>query len=392
MFCISWVGAVRQTSESVSPPGRARIPNTTRTQCSVPEPSAKLHSVANTQNLDPNPRGDGAGAPSGTGRHRVKADERDRSSMPRTARAMDIGTYLRELSAEQVLYYPNPGNAGDALIAHATFQVLEDSGIDYRVLSPSDDVQGRVLLFGGGGALVPEYSSCADFIARHHRRARRLVLLPHTVDGHAALLQQLGDNVDLICREPTSYEYACGHAPRARAMLMDDLALGLDVSRTLQPVEGLPILDRSSPRQNYRFLRQNLRYHWTLLRRTRAERPVSPRVLNCFRTDREKSEMSLPDDNLDVSTLFRSPRFTKGFPALIRAWTWQVSRRILHYLKRFDEIRTNRLHMGIAGGLLGKQVRFHPNSYWKNEAVYRYSMQPRFPNVVWVGPDRDPEA
>ena len=67
-----------------------------------------------------------------------------------------------------------------------------------------------------------------------------------------------------------------------------------------------------------------------------------------------------------------------------------ATRMMFEFLTRYDEVRTNRLHIAIAGALLGKRVKFYPNSYYKCEAVYRYSMKDRFPNVQWMGfaPDK----
>lgn len=51
----------------------------------------------------------------------------------------------------------------------------------------------------------------------------------------------------------------------------------------------------------------------------------------------------------------------------------------------YGEIRTNRLHVGIVGALLGKRVVLHDNSYGKNRAVWEHSLAGRFPDVEWRG-------
>jgi hypothetical protein len=51
--------------------------------------------------------------------------------------------------------------------------------------------------------------------------------------------------------------------------------------------------------------------------------------------------------------------------------------RVLTGCKR---VVTDRLHIAIAGALLGLEVELHPNSYYKNRAVYDYSLR-RFSNV-----------
>lgn len=58
---------------------------------------------------------------------------------------------------------------------------------------------------------------------------------------------------------------------------------------------------------------------------------------------------------------------------------------MLAYLDQFDQIVTNRLHIGILAGLLHKEVDFYPNNYFKNKAVYEFSMRDQFPHVRWHG-------
>jgi exopolysaccharide biosynthesis predicted pyruvyltransferase EpsI len=65
---------------------------------------------------------------------------------------------------------------------------------------------------------------------------------------------------------------------------------------------------------------------------------------------------------------------------------------LLRYIDLYDEVGTNRLHVAIGAALLGKRVRFHPNSYFKNRAVYEFSMADRFPDVEWVEAEATPGA
>lgn len=46
-------------------------------------------------------------------------------------------------------------------------------------------------------------------------------------------------------------------------------------------------------------------------------------------------------------------------------------------------INTNRLHVAIAASMLGKNVKFYSNSYFKNKFVYEYSLI-NFSNVIWI--------
>jgi hypothetical protein len=98
------------------------------------------------------------------------------------------------------------------------------------------------------------------------------------------------------------------------------------------------------------------------------------RVLHCFRTDNEHTSIPLPFWNADLSELFKCGGQTSGLAC-------RATRMIIRSFSHYDEIQTNRLHLAVAGALLGKRVRFHANSYHKCRSVYDFSIKERFPNV-----------
>jgi len=53
-------------------------------------------------------------------------------------------------------------------------------------------------------------------------------------------------------------------------------------------------------------------------------------------------------------------------------------------LAPYDSIHTDRLHVAIASCLLGKKLTVYPGSYFKNEAVFRSSMDGLFPLATFV--------
>lgn len=285
-----------------------------------------------------------------------------------------LEAFLRDLAAEadgNILFAINNGNAGDSLIAAATFQVLRNAGVRCRPLEHryrGPKTRDAIVLYSGGGNLIPLYEGARNFIAAHHRRARRLILLPHTIEGNTDLLGELGPNVDLIARERRSFEHIRAHAPEARHHLMHDIALGLD----LDELRRGPLRLSASPlslRGAARVVRQGLR-------RLGKPRPPGGRVLNAFRTDKEATGIEIPAGNFDLSSIYFHWVAPEMFARL-------ASRDFLAIADRYDEIRTNRLHVGIAGALLGKRVVLHDNSYGKNRAVWEYSLAGRFPNVEW---------
>jgi exopolysaccharide biosynthesis predicted pyruvyltransferase EpsI len=280
------------------------------------------------------------------------------------------------LRGERVLFAPNPGNAGDALIACATYRLFDKLGIQYEKLRldcPVAKTKGQILLYGGGGNLVDLYGDAREFLARHHRGARKLIVLPHTVLGHADLLVTLGSNVTVICREKASYGFVQRFAAATETLLMDDVAFGLDAEALLRLGDQAYWPARTSPD-----------YFWhgaSEIPRWLAQAVgniTDAGVLNAFRTDNEKSSAEIPPDNIDVSLVFESGDLSPRRAA-------EASCRLLKFLRRFARIRTNRLHVCIAALLLGKKVDFFPNSYGKNQFVYDFSMSGGFPLLIWHG-------
>jgi hypothetical protein len=283
----------------------------------------------------------------------------------------DIATFLRDLRGERIEYFANPGNGGDCLIALGAYQVFERLGLDYRLTDPSappEAVAGKTVVVAGGGNMIDLYRQCRDFLAPRHALARRVVILPHTITAHGDLIAEFGPHVDVICRERMSHEYVRAHAGRCGVHLMDDMAFALDVERTLSGPP--PRIRMPRPIEAARYLR----HYWRL---ATMPRPADPAVFNCFRTDREKTAAPLPADNIDLPMVL-VPGTRPEFCAHIGV------RDIFRTFMKTEVVNTNRLHMGVAGALVGRQVNFHDNNYGKNRAVYEFSMAGRFDNVTWI--------
>jgi exopolysaccharide biosynthesis predicted pyruvyltransferase EpsI len=280
---------------------------------------------------------------------------------------------LRELAAEKFLFVANPGNAGDAAIACATLQAFAAYGCNYRMTSihcSTMETRDRVVVFGGGGNLVPYYSDARRFLLKHHRTAKRLILLPHTVRGHEDVLSTLGQNVLIYCRELPSLQHVQAVARFAEARFAHDLALVLDVSAAMR-FRVMYKLWGVSPRRLYRQTIRPAMMKLTYLQRNRR----APQRLDAFRRDHEQTASVLPDPNLDVSDALGKYKGVSPIEA------HAITRELCRFLARFDEVHTNRLHVSILAGLLGREVHLYDNAYGKNGDVYRASLQSRFPNV-----------
>lgn len=281
--------------------------------------------------------------------------------------------FLRAFDGESVLFAPNPGNAGDSVIASAIYQLFAKLGLDYRVI-PLDigpaETAGKIIFYGGGGNLVAPYPNARDFIARHHKGAKRLVVLPHTIVAYSELIASLGSNVDLICREQLSYAYVARFITAANVYLMDDAAFSLDVVS----------LSKSVGASENAWLHRPLRAGKRAVRVLRhACLNISQRnTLNSFRDDVEGTGKSGARANFDVSQALAADNMS-ALDSVITA------RSVANFINRFDVVRTDRLHVCIVSLLLDKEVHFFDNSYGKNHAVYKQSMLGRYPKLSWHG-------
>lgn len=291
---------------------------------------------------------------------------------------IDIREYLGQFRGERVVYTPNPGNGGDALIAAGTYQVFDELGLDYRIVNRDQPgYEQKILIYGGGGNLGLMKNFSARMLSRVHRGVKKLVILPHTIKAVTPLLEEFGPNVDVICREQVSYDYVRSVVKQANVYLSHDMALHLKVNDLLdlQP----SFLSKAGVASEYLLAKLKLTDaqppSLSAVRGLfRAESLINGmrhtargEVLNAFRTDSERTEIKLPDDNVDVSEIL-----TMGVET--RALAYQASHYFLSFLNRYSTINTNRLHVCIGGMLLGKKINFYPNSYYKCRAVYEYSL------------------
>jgi len=286
--------------------------------------------------------------------------------------------YLRSIPQDEKIYFfPNPGGAGDSMIALATYTLFKEMQIGYSIVPVSQafDPVGKTVVYGGGGNLVHYYDTARKTVQKYHSRAKKLVILPHTINANEDLLGELGANVDVICREPVSFAHVREFAPGANVFLMEDIAFSLDMKKIARKTY-LPLKKQSLaflPRDSLMAILMSLKQ----LSGKILERGDF-RTLNAFRKDLEGTRLRFPRDNIDLSLLF-SHSTTNEMMA------YYVTHCILRVINHYQKVCTDRLHICIAAAKLGKEVEFFPNKYYKCEAVYHYSMKDQYPNVRWMG-------
>ncbi len=280
-----------------------------------------------------------------------------------------LPVYLRELRGERLLYRPNPGNAGDALIAAATINLFGHLGLQFELVGdPVPDVRDRIVIHGGGGGFWDCNPVVAGFLERH-AAARRLILLPQTITGHAALLESLPQHVHLFCRDRVSFDYLAGLRLRARVFLDHDVALRLPAREWLAR-HGWLRLFLASPGRCFKGARR-----FQAAARAHPDR----RELRVWRGDAESARPDMPraPRHADLSRAFALGLRRKGFINVSAAC-------LLRFVARYESVTTDRLHVAIAGALLGRNVTLAANRYFKNRAVYEHSLRERFPHLRWA--------
>jgi exopolysaccharide biosynthesis predicted pyruvyltransferase EpsI len=252
-------------------------------------------------------------------------------------------------------FMPNGGNLGDCLIASATIQAFEKAGIPWSLIRgkrqsvrPSD-----LLVFGGGGSLVPLYDGGIECVKSLQRLGAPVVVLPQTVRGNEAFWKQ-AEAVTVFCRDSNSLDFIRGFS-NIPSFLADDMALRLDL--TADPFSTV-----------------------AAFRKVLVERKETRHLL----AHRGDLEALGPADeaSIDISAL--------AYPAMHSVESINANAcAFLTILATYSEIQTDRLHVAIGGSLLGISVQLHDNANGKNRAVYETSLRERFPKLRFEpGPPR----
>ena len=284
----------------------------------------------------------------------------------------NLEEYLLQFKGQSIVYCPNPGNAGDGIIANATYQLFDKLDINFEYLAPDVGTQAtadKVVFYGGGGNLVHPYPNARNFISQHHKTAAKLVVLPHTIRAYPELFETMSSNVDVFCRDLPSYEFMSNIKTGANVYLSHDVALSTNVDATLKFV-SLHEAEHDQKVPGSRRFKRSIRKLSHGIRNIRH-----PKVLNVFREDVERTTVPIPFSNVDLSQTLCGKDMS---PFHAR----EMACAVFGFINAYDVVNTNRLHVCIASLLLKKDVHFHDNSYGKNMSIYQCSLKDRFDNLT----------
>ncbi|MCC8148071.1 polysaccharide pyruvyl transferase family protein [Akkermansia sp.] len=274
------------------------------------------------------------------------------------------------LDLGEFIYKPNPGNIGDALIAVATKKLFLEYNLPFiPAHSVSPNTLSYNFVYGGGGACIPDWGCIPTLIQLFSSpQMDRVVILPSSFYGCEALLEVFDERFTVFCRDEISFNYCTCRNRKARFLLANDMAFGLNVRMFLSEEIWKTAISNSNV-----FL---LTEEW--IRKSMYTLQDGRKVLLFLRNDRESRLGISHSIRYKYRTVDLSAVHCDDWCDANLASTWSYL--FLTCLDNADVILTDRLHAAIGGHLLGKEVHILDNTYRKLSSVYYYSLY-RSPNV-----------
>lgn len=261
-----------------------------------------------------------------------------------------------------IKYFPNTGNAGDSLINVGFYHLADLISLKYDVVSKSDLNKigcNDVVIIGGGGAIVPEWSSTTEFIENIVGSCKKIIILPQSIRGANTLLLKLRKQDIVFCREKLSYKNCIIDEMTCKNIYLDnDMAFHVNVDKLMHQ-KGEP--DGYSIKN---LIRHVFHFYHKVLRSKISNK------INAFRCDKESNKnIKIPRRKInDFSSI---SRFGSGN----QLRSIYSARKFMELIELYEVVYTDRLHVVIGASLLNKKIYALPNSYYKVQAVIEQSLK-----------------
>ncbi len=225
---------------------------------------------------------------------------------------------------DKVYYLPNSGNWGNALTRYGALKFLYSIGIEYEELTSYHDAtklpkSESILIYGGGDGWSKFFNHSSRILNTIHSNFRAIIVLPSTYEEPHSFA-----NTIFFSRDFHGSKINMPDAP-----FCHDMAFYID---------RIPSVKKSTT--GY-----------------------------FFRTDSESSgKLEIPAENSDLS--LKGSHLSPVYP-------------FIDFISQYSTIHTDRLHVAIAGLLLGQEVHLYSNSYFKNKSVYFSSIEGYYEKVFF---------
>lgn len=246
---------------------------------------------------------------------------------------------LRTLAGRRIAVLLNRGNRGDGVIHLGGRRLLGALGLRWQEIRETEapaTIEADALLVFGCGAFSRGTHSLVPVVERLARQVEHVVILPASFDldspAVAKFVHSWSSNYTVFCRERRSFEALTAARTGASGVLLaHDLAFWAEVAA------------------------------W-------ADRPHAG-TAGIFRRDREAVFDVRPRD-LPGRDISQGPD--------------TEPEALLDYVARFSVVHTDRTHAAITAAMMGREVHFYRNAYFKNAAIFEHSLS-QLPNVTFVG-------
>ncbi|TCB73244.1 exopolysaccharide biosynthesis protein [Acinetobacter sp. ANC 3781] len=284
------------------------------------------------------------------------------------SKLINVFEELSNFSNGIIYYYPNNGNAGDALLNMGFYALAKKYNVHFVEINKSEINKVReedVLLIAGGGALVPEWGSTTDLVANLNKKIK-LIIFPQSIRDIDSVISNLPENTTIFCREKYSYQYCLEKSNAKNIFLENDIAFYCDLNEILDSEVGMQF-----------FSKKNIARH-VILSGHKICSYFKHDVVFAMRVDKEKN------DKLDVPRkLINDFSIVASFGSGNYKQSLYSARKFLNLINLYEEIHTDRLHVAIGASLLGKKVKIYNNGYYKCKGVYEKSMK-EMENVSFI--------
>ncbi|MDR3177622.1 MAG: glycosyltransferase [Campylobacteraceae bacterium] len=262
-------------------------------------------------------------------------------------------TELRKIG--KFTYIINPGNMGDMLIASAAMQFFDKDKISYEKYDGRSTQES--IVYSGGGIWTKDYEGGWIQFLHIFAEAKRIIILPSSFNNCEKLINIIDERFIIFCREKKSYDYLSAQKTDAKIILDHDMAFRMqrDIlngeitikSNEINNILSHVIIGMAKVKYIAKFMRKDCE------------------SAGNYETDLDLSSISYCD-------LTTSKEYI-DFNAKL----------MLCVVDSVDAVITDRLHVGIAGMLMGKEVYLLDNSYGKLSGVYEQTMKDN-PRVHFV--------
>jgi exopolysaccharide biosynthesis predicted pyruvyltransferase EpsI len=277
-----------------------------------------------------------------------------------------LAEHLRSLGP--FLYYPNPGNGGDSLIALGTLLFFERLRLPYKFFSAEEYSKNKCVVTSGGGGLIPDYKTVPAVMRFLAKDASSVTILPSSCFGSEDTLELMDERFHFFAREHATLAHLQKNTKSVHLDFCHDMAFTL-TKDTFDLSQPIPLF-LSGQRLDYQIKWLNKRRKILALLRN------VPPVTQMLRYDVETAVQTSRhlQGNYDISNLIKGQLLTSKQVS-------SVAHTFYHIIARQKSIITDRLHIAVAAALAGVPCTMRANNYFKNKAVFDASISGNFPHV-----------